>query len=143
MIGIIVSGVLLAGVGIAIQMTLTAIAAKQLGLLQSVFIVNLTGTLSTFLLLIICRLPLPSTWNRLPWYVFLAGPLGIGIMAMIALAIPRIGTASSLVLSITAQLIVGCMLDHFGLLHLELRSIDILRLLGMVLVGLGAWLIAR
>ena len=140
---LIVLGMLCAGAGIAVQMPIAALAARRVGLLESVLAVNLVGLISLAIVLVCRGAPLLNAWRQLPWYAFLVGPLGIGIMAAIAFAIPRIGISSALVLSIAAQLTVGALLDHIGFLGLEVRTVDVPRAMGVVLVALGAWLVAR
>lgn len=135
--------VLCAGTGIAIQMPLTALAAEKLGLLWSVLLVNVTGLLVVGLSLVARGSPLVSAWKTLPWTVLLAGPLGMGVMAALAFAIPRIGVTATLVLSIAAQLIVGLVLDRLGFLGLDTRPVELPRIVGAVIVALGAWLVVR
>ena len=140
---LIVLVVLCAGTGIAIQMPITALAAEKLGLLWSVLLVNVTGLLVVGLALIARGIPLTTAWRSLPWYVLLAGPLGMGVMAALAFAIPRIGVTATLILSIAAQLIVGILLDRLGILGLSVRPLDVSRVAGAAIVALGAWLIVR
>lgn len=140
---LIALGVLCAGAGIAVQMPMVSLTAQRLGVLQGMLIVNVTGLAGVALVLLFRGELYIRALSSLPWYVYLAGPLGIGAMATIALAIPRIGISSALVLSIAAQLIVGALLDRAGFVGLEVRTVDLPRAVGMSLVVLGAWLAAR
>jgi transporter family-2 protein len=56
---------------------------------------------------------------------------------------PRIGVAMTISLIIAGQLITALVMDHFGLLGLEVRQVTPLRVAGVVLVGLGAVLIRK
>lgn len=140
---LIVLVVLCAGTGIAIQMPLTALGAQKLGLLWSVLLVNVTGLLAGALILVARGNPIASAWRTLPWYVLLAGPLGMGVMAALAFAIPRIGITATLILSIAAQLIVGILLDRLGFLGMDVRTLDVSRVAGAMIVAFGAWLVMR
>ncbi|MFC2106378.1 DMT family transporter [Candidatus Bipolaricaulota bacterium] len=139
----IVFVVLCAGTGIAIQMPITALAAEKLGLLWSVLLVNVSGLIVITLILIARGTPLAPAWRTLPWTVLLAGPLGMGVMAALAFAIPRIGITATLVLSIAAQLLVGVMLDRIGFFGMELRALDVSRIAGIAIVAVGTWLVVR
>jgi bacterial/archaeal transporter family-2 protein len=135
--------VLCAGTGIAVQMPLTALAAEKLGLLWSVLLVNVTGLIAVGFILVARGIPLVPAWKTLPWAILLAGPLGMGVMAALAFAIPRIGITATLILSIGAQLIVGIVLDRLGFLGLDTRALELSRVLGAAVVALGAWLVVR
>lgn len=139
----IVFAVLCAGTGIAIQMPITALAAEKLGLLWSVLLVNVSGLIVITLILIARGTPPAPAWRTLPWTVLLAGPLGMGVMAALAFAIPRIGITATLVLSIAAQLLVGVMLDRIGFLGMELRALDVSCIAGIAIVAIGTWLVVR
>jgi uncharacterized membrane protein YdcZ (DUF606 family) len=50
--------------------------------------------------------------------------------------------ASTLTLIVVSQLIVGVILDHFGWFTVT-RPVDIQRLIGIVILFLGTWLVLR
>jgi len=135
--------VLGAGTGIAFQMPMTALVAQRVGLAQSLLVVNLVGLVSVALVLVCRGTPMLEGWRSIPPWALVAGPLGMGAMAALAFAIPRIGIAPTLVLSIAAQLIVGLLLDRLGFLGCEVRALELPRLAGAALLALGAWLVAR
>jgi transporter family-2 protein len=135
--------VLSAGAGIAIQMPMTALIAEKLGLLWSLLVVNSTGLILVALILTSRTMPLLGAWKSIPWYVYAAGPLGMGVMAALTYAIPRIGITATLVLSIAAQLLVGVLLDRAGYLGMEVRVLDLSRVAGIAVVAIGTWLVVR
>jgi transporter family-2 protein len=65
------------------------------------------------------------------------------IVACVSYAVPRLGLATTLTLTIVAQLVLGTILDHFGLLGAIHRPLDVSRAVGMVVLFLGTWLIVR
>ncbi|MFC2082958.1 DMT family transporter [Candidatus Bipolaricaulota bacterium] len=135
--------VLCAGTGIAVQMPLMALVVERLGLLWGLLVVNSTGLVVVALILASRTMPMLSTLKSLPWYVYIAGPLGMGVMGALAYAIPRIGITATLVLSITAQLLVGVLLDRVGFLGMEVRGLDLSRIAGVAVVAIGTWLVVR
>ena len=143
MVALMFLAVFIAGSGIAVQMPMMAVAATRAGLLPSLLVVNSVGVLSIALVVLARGTPLLSGWSSLPWYAFVAGPIGMAAMAMIAFSIPRIGVSSTLVVNIAAQLCVAVVLDHIGFLGLEASPIGTARISGIAMVALGAWLTTR
>ena len=82
-------------------------------------------------------------WQSLPWYVLLAGVLGLIVVAAMAYMIPLIGAAPAVVLIVAGQLIIGSLLDHFGVFGLATKPVDLQRGAGLLIVFLGVWLTVR
>jgi transporter family-2 protein len=91
------------------------------------------------------RAPLPSLAmvERAPWWAWAGGLLGAVYVALAILLVPRLGAAAFITLLVAGQMIASVLLDHFGLLGLEQRPIDLSRLLGVALVIGGVLLIRR
>jgi len=130
------------GIAVAVQAALAGIITDKLGVIDNAFIVFGGGFLTSLILLIINQGGRIREWSALPWYVYLAGPLGIVIITSIGFAIPRIGLASTLTLIVVSQLIIGVVFDNFGWLA-AVRPIDLPRLLGIALLFLGTWIVLR
>jgi len=130
------------GIAVAVQAALAGIITDKLGVIENAFIVFGGGFLTALILLLINQGGRIREWSSLPWYVYLAGPLGIVIITSIGYAIPRIGLASTLTLIVVSQLIIGVVFDHFGWLA-ALRPIDLPRLIGIALLFLGTWIVLR
>jgi transporter family-2 protein len=54
--------------------------------------------------------------------------------------IPRIGVAPALIILLAGQLLIGSVLDHFGLLGAIQRPITSMRVIGLAVVFFGVWL---
>ena len=54
-----------------------------------------------------------------------------------------LGVGSLTALTIAAQLCVALVIDHFGWLGVERSPVTVTRLSGVVLLGLGTWLVIR
>jgi transporter family-2 protein len=54
--------------------------------------------------------------------------------------IPRVGVATALIILLSGQLLIGTVMDQFGLLGAVQRPVDFMRILGLAVVLLGAWL---
>ncbi len=134
---------LMGGVVICFQSLFSGVIGARVGVPESVFIVHLGGVLLSAVIMLFLRGGNLAVWNTVPWYTLAAGFLGVAIVGTISYAVPRIGLASTLTLTIAAQLAVGAFLDHFGLLGAMQRTFDLPRIAGLVALALGAWLVVR
>ncbi len=133
---------LTAGIAISIQDPLNAMISLRTGVIGSIFIVHVGGTVAATILLALSPGNI-GAWQSVPWYALGAGILGIPIVGAITFAIPRIGIFGTITLTIVAQLLTSAVLDHFGWLVPIARPMDWTRLLGMMILLFGAYLIMR
>lgn len=85
----------------------------------------------------------PATLMTLPWWSVLGGVIGVFIVAGGAALAPITGAALFFVCLVAGQLIGASIADHFGAFGLPERSISITRVIGLLLVMLGALLVHR
>ena len=57
--------------------------------------------------------------------------------------VPRVGASATIILVVAGQLVVGVLIDQFGLLDTLVRPLELLRVAGLALVLFGAWLVVR
>lgn len=141
-IGLVILICLLGGVAVAVQASFAGILSENVGLVGNGLIVFGGGFLFALVILLFVQGGQLGQWRSIPWYVYLAGPLGIVIISSIGYAIPRIGVASTLTLIVVSQLIIGVILDHFGWLTIP-RPVDLQRLIGIAILFLGTWIVLR
>lgn len=143
-ISLFVLGVL-AGAAITVQSVLNATLGKQTGTFGSVLI--LTFASIAVLLILIILFPGTANLQKFPgpsqWYLYLGGVLGVAILAAPIFLIPKIGTTSTLTALVFGQLFLSLVIDHFGLLAAPRIEADPVRLIGILLVVVGAWLVTR
>lgn len=133
---------LMGGIAVAVQASLAGIFTERLGLIANGLIVFGGGFLFVLIVFLFVGGGQIREWRAVPWYAYLAGPLGIVIISCIGFAIPRIGVGSTLTLIVVSQLIVGVVLDHFGWLTVP-RPVDLQRLIGIAILFLGTWVVLR
>jgi transporter family-2 protein len=143
--------ILLAGLGIiaggliAIQSVLNASLGQRIGNLGSVFVLTLISALTLIILIII--FPASSNLSSLPgrseWYLYVGGVLGVAILAVPIFLVPRIGTTSTLIAIVLGQLTVALVIDQFGLFASPKIGISFVRILGIMLVAIGTYLVGR
>ena len=131
------------GVAVGIQSPLASMISQRLGLFESVLIVHLGGAVLALIPLLIYGGGKLGQWRSLPWYTLAAGVFGLIVIGAISYMIPRVGVAASITTIVAGQLLVGTILDHFGLLGAVEKSLDPARVIGLVVVLAGVWLTVK
>jgi len=131
------------GVAVGIQSPLASMISQRLGLFESVFIVHLGGALVALIPLLIYSGGKLGQWRSLPWYALGAGIFGLIVIGAISYMIPRVGVAAAITTIVAGQLMVGTILDHFGLLGAAEKSPDVTRVTGLAVVLVGVWLTVK
>jgi len=104
------------------------------------FIVGSIGLLAYVLLSKTALYSITET-RDLPWTVWLAGILGAFYVACIIILAPRIGVALTFALVVTGQLGISLVMDHFGLIGVPVREINLYKVMGILLIIAGAVMI--
>jgi transporter family-2 protein len=68
---------------------------------------------------------------------------GLVVFAAISYLIPRVGVAPAMMLIILGQVVIGVILDHYGVLGAAVRHFSMPKLAGIVIMLVGAWLTIR
>jgi transporter family-2 protein len=116
---------------------------QRLGIFESVFIVHVGGAILALLPLLFTSGGKLSQWRSVPWYALGAGIFGLIVIGAISYMIPKVGVAASITTIVAGQLLVGILLDHFGLLGASVRPLDLTRFIGIVVVLAGVWLTVK
>ena len=131
------------GVAVGLQSPMASMITQRLGTFESVFIVHIGGALIALIPLLIYGGGKLSQWRSVPWYALGAGIFGLVVIDAISYMIPRVGVAASITTVVAGQLMVGVILDHFGLLGASIRSLDVTRVVGLAVVLVGVWLTVK
>lgn len=134
-----------AGAMITIQSVLNATLGEKTGNLGSVLLLTITSILMLLLLIVI--FPKSANFKQIPgpseWFLYLGGVLGVVILAAPIFLIPRIGATSTLTALVVGQLLLALLIDHFGLFSSPKIEINLARVLGVILLVVGAFLVRR
>ena len=105
----------------------------------------LVGTTGLVMLLVVTRAPVPArdTLASVPVWAWFGGLMGAFYVAISTVVASQLGTAALLGLALSGQLAMALVVDHFGWLGLPEHPITVTRLVGVALLGAGAWLISR
>jgi transporter family-2 protein len=75
---------------------------------------------------------------RAPAWMWLGGLMGLMVVFTITFAQPRIGATATIGILIAGQLVMGAVIDRFGLFGVDQIGISWPRALGIGLLGVGA-----
>lgn len=137
---------LLAGALLPIQAALNAKMGKAINSpIAAAFISFAVGTIALSLYLLFTRqhFLFLNGYKQAPWYAWLAGLLGVLYVTSSIIALPRLGVALTFSLIIVGQLLIAIIIDHFGLLGVAVKSINLYRIIGVLFLILGVILIRR
>ncbi|HEY0416590.1 MAG TPA: DMT family transporter [Gaiellaceae bacterium] len=76
-----------------------------------------------------------------PWWAWIGGFFGAFYVTSAVVVPPRIGAAPYFGLLVAAQLVLGVLIDRFGLIGYPERALSPLRLAGVALLVVGALLV--
>lgn len=136
----------LAGMAIAVQSGINSQLRTAVGNpLLAAFISFLGGTIVLSLLLIFSKEALPSlsAFSTISWYKFTGGLLGVFVVTNAIVSVQQIGAANMYVLIIAGQLCAALVMDHFGVLGLRQNPVTVQKLLGILLIIAGVYLVNR
>lgn len=137
---------LCAGIMIPFQSAMNA----QLGkILQSSYYATLTvffvAFISLALYIIVSRYPIPSTqeFNTAPKWSYLGGVLGGAYILLIVICAPKLGIGNVTVMLLLGQIIAAIVIDHFGLLKFPVHAVNWQRMIGVILMIGGMYLVKK
>ena len=136
----------LVGASLAVQIGLNATMNRHLGSPMAAALINFAvGTVALFLIVLVTRgsVAMLGQAGGAPWWAWCAGFFGAMYIAASAIFGPTIGGATFLALLIAGQMTAALALDHYGLLGFPVRPLDASRMVGVVLVIAGVFLLAR
>lgn len=130
------------GIAMAFQGTVNTTAAKAIGLWETTFVVLASGAALTGagLALGLGQGGLARLGSA-PWWSLLGGPVGPIITAAVAYGIRKVGAVSATTAIIVGQIGMAALIDHLGWLGIERVPFGLFKLVGIVLLAVGAWIL--
>jgi len=103
----------------------------------------LAGTIGLLFYAVITRVPLPplATAASQPWWLWSGGLLGAFFVAVTVILVPKLGATTMLAVVLAGQLLASLFYDHFGLVGFPVHPISCGRILGVLLLCAGIFLI--
>ena len=130
---------LLAGILQGVMVSLNAQMGNYFSLFGICFFVHGIAFVLLLGYLLVKRQPLRC--SGAPWYVYLVGAMGIGIVATSSWCTLHVGASAFMALSTAGQLVSSALIDRFGLFGMPVTRIRRRQLPGYALVLLGVILV--
>ena len=132
---------LAAGVALATQSAINTQLAKVMSgeAVIATFISFVVGTIFLFFIALVKT----DLWGNLsmipsqPWWKLMGGVLGAVVVFTTVLLAPKLGITAMLFFIIIGQLITATTIDHFGLIGMPIREVNITKFIGLIIVGFG------
>ncbi len=132
---------LAAGVALAMQSAINTQLAKAMSgeAVIATFISFAVGTIVLFFIAWVKT----DLWGNLstvpsqPWWKLIGGILGAVVVFTTVLLAPKLGITAMLFFIIVGQLITAATIDHFGLIGMPIREVNITKFIGLIIVAFG------
>ena len=137
---------LTAGLAGSIQVAVMGRFGDRVGSFEALAANLVFSTLIATILLLVLRQSLAGFGDALhsPWWYWVGGGgMGVVVVLTITVVTPRLGTAATIGLLIAGQLAMGVLIDRYGWFGVEQVPISWPRLLGVLLLAVGALLALR
>ncbi|MBD1382808.1 DMT family transporter [Metabacillus arenae] len=125
---------IIGGAGLAFQAGVNGELGKRMGTIEAAFVAYTVGS---FVLLIgtvfFGKGSLGALFSFQAWKWFV-GALGASYIFIMVAAIPRVGASAAIIGAILGQLLIGMIIDHFGLFGGKTLPINLYRMAGAVLM---------
>jgi len=133
----------LGGLAVGMQGPIASQMSQRIGSAASSFVVHVSGAILSGALLLALGGENVRNWRGLSWYMFLSGGFGLVLYLTLNHTMPRLGATTALALIIIGQLVMGILIDQFGLFGVAVRPVDLARLLGAGMLVIGGYLVVR
>ncbi|WP_105618818.1 DMT family transporter [Vallitalea okinawensis] len=127
---------LLNGVLIAIMIALNSMLSMATDAFISLLIIHGVGLITISLIILFKRVKLVSL-KGIPFYLLLAGAIGVISVFLNNAAFISIGAALTIGLGLYGQLIASVIIDHFGLLGMKKIPLNKKKLIGFAIMAFG------
>jgi transporter family-2 protein len=130
---------------VALQAPVNSILGRAVGTWQAAFLSFAIGTcaLACIAAQATGGLGRLADVRHVPWYYLTGGLLGAAYVTSILVTVRTLGAGGIVAATVAAQLAVSVVVDHFGLVGVTKQPITLAKVAGLVLLGLGTYLVVR
>ncbi|MFG1489409.1 DMT family transporter [Oceanospirillum sp. HFRX-1_2] len=121
----------------------STLALQSSGAIWASLISFVVGSVTLFAVVLVARhqWPAVSDLKTAPWWAWTGGLMGALFVATSAFLAPRLGAATMIALFVAGQLAMSVVLDHFGWATFPEHSINLWRIIGVLMLFGGVLLI--
>ncbi|RFU60310.1 DMT family transporter [Bacillus sp. V59.32b] len=131
---------LVGGMAVAFQAQINGGLGKKVGAIEGSFISFVIGTLVLFFAVLFLGKGNILAVSSVPKWQLIGGILGAFYVFVMVLVVPKIGVAPAMVAVIAGQILIGAIIDHFGLLGGVKVPIDVKKLTAILLLFVSLYL---
>jgi bacterial/archaeal transporter family-2 protein len=130
----------LAGLAGSVQVAVMGRFGGEVGIWEALTFSTAVQLVFSFIVLLAVRGGLGGLHHafRTPAWMWIGGLMGFTVVGAITFAQPRIGATATIGILIAGQLVMGAVIDRFGLFGVTQIAISAPRAAGIVLLGIGA-----
>lgn len=125
---------LIAGLAITFQSVLNNKFGKEAGMLEAVIFVHLFGLILSVGIYLILGNTITGLVKNYKLIIMFAGFIGVLIVWSTAQSITYIGVTETIMISVFAQIAFSKIIDHYGLLGVEVSRLSISEVIAIVLM---------
>ncbi|MBI6550799.1 DMT family transporter [Xenorhabdus lircayensis] len=131
---------ILAGAVVPLQASANAALGRGLGHpLWGTLVSLLVSLLAVIPILLTMRVPTPQIAQavNLPIWSWFGGIAGVIYITAALILVPKLGSTNFIICVIAGQIIISILIDHFGLMGLPIKEINLGKILGVILIFSG------
>jgi transporter family-2 protein len=130
----------LAGLAGSVQVAVMGRFGGRVGVLEALTFSTAVQLVLSVVILLLARLGVGRLGHAFssPAWMWLGGLMGLTVVLSITFAQPRIGATATIGILIAGQLVMGALIDRFGLFGVDRIGISTPRAVGIALLGIGA-----
>jgi bacterial/archaeal transporter family-2 protein len=132
----------LAGLAGSMQVAIMGRFGDRIGIVEALAFATAIQLVLSLTILLVARTGFGGLGGafRAPMWMWLGGVMGLIVVFTITFAQPLIGATATIGILIAGQLVMGAVIDRFGLFGVDPIDISVPRAIGIVLLGIGAGL---
>ena len=126
---------MLGGILTTLSMIVNSSLGKKIGVLQSTCINYIVGLVCSTLVLILLgnnKNINIETFSKIPFYIFLGGMIGVSVVYLSNIIIPKIPVVYSTLLLFVGQVVTGIIIDFF-----VMSEVSFTKLIGAIIIIIG------
>lgn len=134
-----------AGGLIALQPAVNSTLGKSVGTFQAAFLSFVGGTLLLLGIAALAKggLGQLAEARHVPWYCLTGGVMGAAYVTTVLVSVRTLGAGGITAATIAGQLSASVAVDHYGFLGVHKDPIDAVKLVGVLLLAAGVFLIVK
>ena len=130
---------------IALQAPINSFLGKHVGTFQAAFVSFAVGTVALLIIAALAKGGLGGLRHvgEPGWIYLTGGLLGVAYVSTALVTVRTLGAGGVTAATIAGQLTLAVVIDQLGILHVAQKPITLARIVGIVLLAAGVFLIVR